>query len=197
MKYIFDYKLISPITMIDNIKYEVEISSEIKLSENKYEYEIKRSYVNSNTVNELFNNQSKGYITIQFYNLIQILLNKISKDLTDSEKIEFANLYPIYELNKKYEIGNIISYGLNGYNEIQLYEVIQDHISDNNRKPDEVSAIYRKLGFIKEYNIWTKPICELDAYDKDDIVIYYNKIYKSLKDINESEPGNSDWEQIF
>lgn len=56
-----------------------------------------------------------------------------------------------------------------------------------------------ELGNASDYDKWYKSAefwAADKTYKKGDMVIYYNKLYRSLKDNNVSNPEKSDWELI-
>lgn len=56
-----------------------------------------------------------------------------------------------------------------------------------------------ELGNANDYDKWYKSAefwAADKTYKKGDMVIYYNKLYRSLKDNNVSNPEKSDWELI-
>jgi hypothetical protein len=122
-----------------------------------------------------------------------------SQSLSDESKmIGIADIYPKFDMNeKKYNAGDIFSYGLNKYNETQLYKVISDHTSSDKFMPDSATNLYKKLGVDNSGNmIWVEPLDETDAYDEGDIAAYNGELWKCVSAKNKKQPGGKGWEKI-
>lgn len=130
------------------------------------------------------------FIAKQFNRLLQMSAQKM--ELSDEEKMEVADLYPLWEVDKKYEMGVILKWGWNADNESQLWEVLQTHISQADWTPDKAVSLFKKIGFDEQsgYPIWTQPLGSSDAYQKGDIVVFEEneKTYESTIDNNVWSP---------
>lgn len=126
--------------------------------------------------------------------------NKVLASITDdAEAMQYANLYPVWQSDKQYQVGDIISYGLNTDQETQLYRVVQAHSSQAAWTPDTAVSLFTKIGFTEDgTSIWTQPTGAHDAYMKGDIVGYNGKKYKSTVDNNVYAPSviTGQWEEI-
>lgn len=121
------------------------------------------------------------------------LLNKLLKEYTpnmdESEMMEYADLYPAYEVGKAYNIGDVFSSGVNADSEPQLYQVLQAHTSAEEWTPDTATSLYKKVGITESgVLIWTQPLGASDAYQTGDRVSYNGTIYVSLIDNNTWSP---------
>lgn len=118
-------------------------------------------------------------------------LDMFIQTITDeSAMMEVAEIYPLYEVNKSYKIGNIFQYGVNADDEAQLYQVLQEHVSAEQWKPDETPSLYKKIGFNPSgIPIWTQPLGASDAYMMGDLVEHKGQIWISDVDYNVWEPG--------
>ena len=121
------------------------------------------------------------------------LLNKLLKEYTaemdESEMMEYADIYPTYEVNHAYAIGEVFSYDVNADSEPQLYQVLQDHTSAEEWKPDTSTSLYKAVGVTESgVLIWTQPLGASDAYQTGDRVSYNGTIYVSLIDNNTWSP---------
>ncbi len=80
--------------------------------------------------------------------------------------------------NYVYDEGQVLEY--NG----EAYEVLQDHTSLSNWKPDEVASLYSKKTIVEAggelTEVWVQPTGIHDAYNIGDRVIYNEKVYESL-----------------
>ena len=110
--------------------------------------------------------------------------------LTDeSQMMEIATVYPVYQVNHAYKTKDIFRYGLNSVGDPQLYQVLQDHTSAAEWLPDTVSSLYDAIGLTPSgYPVWSQPSGAHDAYNKGDIVSYNGVLYRSLIDGNTWSP---------
>jgi len=116
-------------------------------------------------------------------------IQMFASTLTDEQALEIATVYPKYEIGKAYVIGEYIINGENATGDPQLYKIVQDHISQEDWKPNENSALYEPIGLDSEgYPVWSKPSGAHDAYNMGDIVNYNGTLYKSLIDGNVYSP---------
>lgn len=114
---------------------------------------------------------------------------------SESTMMEIADLYPPYVVGKQYKTGNVFSYGVNSDGETQLYQVLQQHTSAEEWKPDEAVSLYKKIGVTPEgYPIWTQPLGASDAYQTGDIVQHTGVLWISTVDANVWEPGVYGWD---
>lgn len=128
---------------------------------------------------------------------IRRALEIFAEQVTDeSTMMEIADIYPGYKVGREYKIGNVFSWGVNADNETQLYQVLQDHVSSEEWKPDEAVSLYKKIGITPSgYPIWTQPYGATDAYQKGDIVQHKNSLWQSDIEGNVWEPGVFGWSE--
>lgn len=126
-------------------------------------------------------------------------LELFAAQITDeSTMMEIADIYPIYSVGKNYKIGDVFRYGVNSDNESQLYQVLQEHESAEQWKPDEAVSLYKKIGITPSgYPIWTQPLGASDAYEKGDIVQHNERLWQSDIDGNVWEPGIAGTETLW
>ena len=116
-------------------------------------------------------------------------LQMFAQSLTEEQAMEIVAVYPKYEADKSYSVGDFFTYGANAVGDPQLYKVVQAHTSQNGWIPSENPSLYEPIGLNKEgYPVWSQPSGAHDAYNKDDIVDYNGKLYKSLIDGNTYSP---------
>lgn len=116
-------------------------------------------------------------------------LQMFTSTLPEEKALEIATVYPAWEINKSYVIGDIISYGVNSVGDPQLYKVVQAHISQADWTPDSVPALYDAFGLDDSgYPIWSQPSGAHDAYNTGDIVNYNGTLYESVIDGNVWSP---------
>lgn len=126
-------------------------------------------------------------------------LQMFAQTLTDDKALEISTVYPAYEIGKEYAADDLISYGVNGVGDPQLYRVVQKHTSQSNWIPGTVGteSLYTPIGITEAgYPVWSKPTGSHDAYAADDIVDYNGTLYRSLIDGNVYSPDEypAGWE---
>lgn len=113
--------------------------------------------------------------------------------LTPEELQELVFLYPEYKIDFLYKVGKIFHFkGI-------LYEVIQEHTSQEDWKPNELPALYKRTIPDDVIPEWIQPTGAHDAYNIGDKVIYNGIIWVSKIDANTTvpdgdEPHNRYWE---
>jgi hypothetical protein len=135
----------------------------------------------------------KLFLARQVYALFQLAAQNL--DVTDSEKMQIADLYPAWEAGKAYAAGTIVKYGENLWGETRLYSVIQAHTSQEDWKPDAAASLYKAIGLDGETPIWTQPLGAGDAYGEGDTVSHNGEIWTSLVGGNVWQPGVYGWEK--
>lgn len=126
-------------------------------------------------------------------------LQMFTATLTDEQALEIATVYPAWEVNRSYSVGDIVSYGTNSVGDPQLYKVVQAHVSQADWTPSAVSSLYDAFGLDESgYPLWAQPSGAHDAYNTGDIVNYNGTLYKSLIDGNAWSPDvyPAGWEQV-
>lgn len=116
---------------------------------------------------------NKHFVAQQMNRAFQIFAQGLNLD--EEHAMEIADLYPPWEVGEKYLVGTILKYGLNQYGETQLYSVIQEHISQEDWKPDSLPALYKAIGFKDDIPIWVQPLGYEDAWEIGDVV-WHNDI---------------------
>jgi hypothetical protein len=117
-------------------------------------------------------------------------------NITDSEKMQIADLYPAWEAGKAYEAGTIVKYGANQWGETRLYSVVQAHTSADEWRPHASVSLYRTIGFTDDgVPIWTQPLGASDAYGKGDTVSFDGDVWTSTASGNVWQPGVYGWEK--
>ena len=117
-------------------------------------------------------------------------LQMFTATLTEEQALEIATVYPVWEANHAYQVGDIISYGTNSAGDPQLYKVVQAHTSQDNWRPRAgTESLYDAFGLDDGgYPIWSQPSGAHDAYNAGDIVNYNGTLYRSLIDGNVWSP---------
>ena len=116
-------------------------------------------------------------------------LQMFTATLTDEQALEIATVYPAWEVNRSYAVGDIVSYGTNSVGDPQLYKVIQAHASQADWAPSAAPSLYDAFGLDESgYPLWAQPSGAHDAYNTGDIVMYNGTAYRSLIDGNVWSP---------
>lgn len=126
-------------------------------------------------------------------------LQIVVASLTDDQALEIASVYPAWEPNHAYGVGEIISYGTNPVGDPQLYKVVQAHTSQADWLPSGTPALYDSFGLDENgYAVWAQPSGAHDAYNVGDIVNYNGTLYKSVINGNVWSPDvyAAGWEQV-
>lgn len=130
---------------------------------------------------------------------IQYFLETLDADTQADKIMEIASVYPEYEVGKLYKPKDVFGYGLNGVDDVQLYQVLQEHTSAAEWAPDSTPSLYKAIGVTAEgYPEWVQPLGASDAYNKGDKVSYNGVIYESVIDGNTWSPESypQGWEAI-
>ena len=106
----------------------------------------------------------------------QIATRKLIKqgDLTDKEMLGLVGIYPEWQEDMLYKVGDLVAY--HG----KLYEVIQVHTSQADWLPNEVPALYKPTVPENVIPEWVQPTGSHDAYNIGDKVTYQGQVYESL-----------------
>lgn len=126
-------------------------------------------------------------------------LQMFAMSLSDEKAMEVVAVFDTWAVGKSYDVGDFVTYGLNGVGDPQLYKVVQAHTSQADWTPDVTPALYDAIGLDDSgYPLWSQPTGAHDAYNAWDIVNYNGKLYKSLIDGNVYSPDAypSGWEAV-
>ena len=109
--------------------------------------------------------------------------------LTEEMALECVRLYRPWEVGRKYEIDEFLTYGENSVGDPQLYKVITAHTSQADWTPENSSSLFKAIGLDDEgYPVWSQPPGAHDAYNTGDIVNYNGTLYRSKIDGNVYSP---------
>lgn len=107
----------------------------------------------------------------------------IRSDIFTPEEINaLVVLYPDYEVDKTYVVGETIKY------DGKLYEIIQEHTSQTSWLPNEVASLYKSVVPEAITPEWVQPTGAQDAYNTGDRVVYNGSVYESLINANTWSP---------
>lgn len=109
--------------------------------------------------------------------------------LSEAQVLEVATVFPAWEANRSYAVGDIISYGVNSAGDPQLYKVVQAHTSQAGWLPSGTPSLYDPIGLDESgYPVWSQPSGAHDSYNTGDVVSYNGTLYRSLIDGNTWSP---------
>lgn len=136
---------------------------------------------------------------LQFAEQLRRAIQMFVRSLNDEDAMEVATVFPQWEVGKKYTKTTIVSYGVNGVGDPQLYRVEQDHTSQEDWIPSENRALYTPIGLNDNgYPIWSRPTGGHDAYNDGDVVEFEGVLYKSKFNGNTYSPTEypAGWEVV-
>ena len=142
-----------------------------------------------------------NYITemLELRKALQFFLATLDVDTHSADMMEVPSVFPKYQVGKAYKTKDVFRYGENAVGDAQLYQVLQDHTSAEQWKPDSAASLYKKIGVTKDgYPEWVQPLGASDAYNTGDIVSYNGKLYQSTIDGNVWNPDTypQGWKSI-
>ena len=101
--------------------------------------------------------------------------------IDDAAALDAMAIYPAWETDVAYAIGQRVRYG------DKLYKCVQAHTSQGDWMPSATPALWVRVS-IEEWPEWVQPTGAHDAYAKGDKVTYKGKQYISLIDGNTYSP---------
>ena len=125
------------------------------------------------TIDEIFAKQNGTWVDP--LDVVAKLLMR--SDISEDEARAMHDYYPEWEIGVAYKQGWVIRYNGN------LYKIAQDHTSQSQWVPGETGteSLYTSITVSSEgYPYWQQPTGAHDAYNIGDIVLYKDKLYKSL-----------------
>ncbi len=128
---------------------------------------------------------------------LQLFLNTLDPETQAAEMMAVATVFPSYEIGKKYKAKEVFAYGVNSVGDPQLYQVLNDHTSAKEWKPDKTPTLYKAIGVTEDgYPEWAQPLGATDAYNTGDVVSYKGVLYKSIMEANAYPPDVCGWEKV-
>ena len=121
--------------------------------------------------------------------MLRMRIEQFSAELTDEEGLQFVDLFPLWQSENSYTVGDRIK-----YHDI-LYKCVQAHTSQSTWTPDVTPALWTRVS-IEEYPEWVQPTGSQDAYMKGDKVSHNGKHWVSTVDNNVWQPSVYGWDEI-
>ena len=128
---------------------------------------------------------NKVQAALELRKALQIFLTTLNADENAEDMMAVSSVFPAYVVGKPYKTKDVFRYGENSVGDAQLYQVLQDHTSSAEWKPDTATSLYKAIGVTSGgYPEWVQPLGASDAYNTGDIVSYNGTLYKSVIDGN-------------
>lgn len=108
---------------------------------------------------------------------------------TDESALDSKWMYPEWQSNTAYEIGNRVRYGE------KLYKCNIAHTSQDDWVPDTQSALWSEVS-VEEWAEWKQPTGAHDAYNIGDKCSYKGKHYICTINSNVYAPDVYGWELV-
>lgn len=120
---------------------------------------------------------------------VRTAMDAAGAQLDDAAALDAMAIYPAWETDTAYAIGQRVRYG------DKLYKCVQAHTSQGDWIPSATPALWVRVS-IEEWPEWVQPTGAHDAYAKGDKVTYKSKRYISLIDGNTYSPDDypAGWE---
>ena len=118
------------------------------------------------------------------------LIEKAVRVLSDEDALDGVELFPAWETEHDYSVGDRVK-----YHEI-LYKCVQAHTSQASWTPNLTPALWTVVS-IDEYPEWRQPTGAQDSYMVGDKVTHNEKRWVSISDYNIWEPGVYGWEEVL
>ena len=137
--------------------------------------------------------------SLELRKAIQLFLATMDVETQAESMLEVASVFPKYEVGKAYKTKEVFAYGVNAVGDAQLYQVLQDHTSAEEWKPDATPSLYKAIGVTEDsYPEWVQPLGASDAYNTGDIVSYNDTLYESTIDGNVWAPDAypAGWKEV-
>lgn len=109
--------------------------------------------------------------------------------LDDSQAESVTDLFPLWEVDTAYAIGD-----RRRYNEL-LYKCVQAHTSQADWTPPQVPALWVRTS-TEEWPEWIQPTGAHDAYNIGDKVSHNSKHWINTINANVYEPGVYGWNEV-
>lgn len=127
-------------------------------------------------------------ITRQHAHKLRELIEQAAVNLNDEDALEGVELFPAWQTDVSYILGNRIKY------EDILYKCVQAHTSQSDWTPDITPALWTRVS-IEDWPEWVQPTGAQDAYMIGDKVSHNEKHWVCNTDYNTWEPGAYGWDE--
>lgn len=124
---------------------------------------------------------------------LRAMIEKASASLPDEDALEAVELFPVWQTDTAYAMGNRVRY------DGVLYKCVQAHTSQPDWTPDVTPALWTEVAEPGTIPVWKQPTGAQDAYMTGDKVHYPGEddpVYESTMDYNVYEPGVFGWVEV-
>lgn len=119
------------------------------------------------------------------------MIEKASVSLSDDDAFSVPELFPHWQTDTGYTVGDRVSY------EETLYKCLLDHKSQASWTPDVSPSLWVRIDDpSQEYPEWVQPVGSTDAYALGAKVSHNGKHWISDYDNNVWEPGIYGWHEV-
>lgn len=130
-------------------------------------------------------------ITRQKAHALRRLIELASASLTDNEALEGVELFPHWNDDHAYSVGDRVSY------EGTLYKCLQAHTSQPSWTPADAHSLWVRVDDpSQEWPEWIQPTGSTDAYPLGAKVSHNEKHWVSDYEANIWEPGVFGWREV-
>ena len=131
---------------------------------------------------------------MQMMSQIKRALQMTAANLSPALAREVAMIYPAYQVGKDYAAGDYFTCGADANGDPVLYNVVQAHTSAAEWPPASTPSLYTPVSLDASGRpLWAPPTGAPDAYNTGDVVSHKERLWKSRRDGNTSEPGTDEW----
>lgn len=129
---------------------------------------------------------------------IRRALQMAAASFSPAQAREVAMIYPEYQVGKTYAAGDYFTDGTDSNGDPLLYTVVQGHTSAAEWPPASTPSLYTHVSLdASGWPLWAPPTGAHDAFDTGDVVRHKEKLWRSKRDGNTSEPGTDEWWEIY
>ena len=128
-------------------------------------------------------------MTREMWEAFKAAFAKIREGASDELALDCKELYPAWNGEKIYEVGDRVRDGED------FYKRIQPQVAPEIYAPHEAPALWVKVS-VDEYLEWIKPKGAHDAYMTGDKVSHIGKHWTSTLDYNTYEPSVYGWDEV-
>lgn len=130
----------------------------------------------------------------QFRRVVQMF----AASLPVGQAREVPTVYPVWEPGKTYPADTYLIYNEDNNGDPILYQTINKVTAAAEFPPDTTSTLYNRISLGGSgYPIWAPPTGAHDAFNFGDISEWKDKIWRSKRDGNTSEPGTDEWWELY
>lgn len=122
---------------------------------------------------------------------LRALIEQLSALLDDETALDGVELFPMWNAEKEYAVGDRVQYGGT------LYKCLTTHTAQGTWTPVDAPSLWAKVLIPDENEIpvWEQPL-STNPYKKGDKVMYNGVVWMSIVDGNVWQPGVYGWQEV-